>query len=149
MAKLIYGTGVVNLTDAKNVAGIEIHYNGAFEYSSLCKNLSTKIRTSNNKIIIYTLEKNHSIEGDLFMYQGELSITNVIVGDWDAKKISTSIKRVGLALAEGLTSNAETIDILSDDLKETKVFNKTITKTKRVEKKQIKIKTLKGFPPHP
>ena len=149
MGKLIYGSGVVSLVEASNVAGIEIHYRGAFEYSSLIKDLSTKIRTSDNKVVIFTLKKNYNISGELFMYQGELSITKVIVGGWDAKEIPTTITRVGSAVAETITGKAEVISLYSEDLTETKLFNKKVGKTKRIDRKKIKVKKLREFPPHP
>ena len=137
MAKLVYGNGIVSLIDASNVAGIEMNYQGAFEFSSLCKDLNTKILASKDKILLYILKKNHSIDGDLFMYRGELKITRVIVSDWSAKKIPTSISSPGLAIAESLISTSETMTINSENMKNSSSMGSKIGKTKPVSKDKI------------
>ena len=141
MAVLSYGGGKVSI-EGKSIAGIEIHYEGKFHYFPEFKNWNTKIRVGNNKILIYILEKDYNIDGDLFIYEGYLKIKQVIVADWNAEQIPTRIDKLGFAdprflntIPESMTQDIENYTDgyqVGRTFKNTKIMPKSLIKpTKR------------------
>ena len=128
MAILSYGGGIVSL-EGKNISCIEILYEGKFQYFPEFKNWNTKMQTSADKILIYIMEKNYSIDGDLFSYEGYLKIKNVVVADWDANRVSTRIEKLGFSSGGLLNSTPESmtqnIENYTDGYQVGRSFNKT------------------------
>ena len=112
VAKLYYGNGVCTIESSENIKGVEIRYTGNVSVDGV--NNETRLTMhQNNRILILSMGEK-SLD-KLFAYTGTIKISNLLVSDNNANKVSTTIHRV-MDYAELLTSNAE-------DMTEIKVEN--------------------------
>ena len=135
-AKLSYGGGVLSVSGS-GIAGVEINYSGAFEYSIVASTM-LNVRISNNKILILSQYRKIDIEGDIFTYRGELVVKRVVVGDWQANKIPHTISEIGFSTAHKLLSTPETMTINVEKMKSGNIVGRRVKKTKMALNKIIK-----------
>ena len=126
MAKLYYGNGECTIeSGGAEIRGVEIRYRGAIEIDDKTSDAFV-INHQKNGIMIFPIGE--GTLNELFSYAGELKILSVIVADTDAKKVSTSIHRV-MDYTELLTTNAEDMTTISEDLSATYVSGYKVAKT--------------------
>ena len=124
MAKLYYGNGNCSI-EGSDIKGVQITYSGAVEIDDKTSDAFV-INHQKNGIMIFPIGE--GTLNELFSYAGELKILSVIVADTDAKKLSTSIHRV-MDYTELLTTNAEDMTTISEDLSATYVSGYKVAKT--------------------
>ena len=133
MAKLYYGNGNCSIDDeGAEIMGIQITYRGMIELTDQTSD-SFFIGHKNNKIIIVPI--NFGTLNNLFDYKGEIKIKSVMSADNNANKVITTIHRV-MDYAELITSNAEDITNLSEDLISGYTYNHKVNK-QTITKKHI------------
>ena len=125
MAKLYYGNGNCSI-EGSNIKGIEIRYTGKIGIEDKTPS-SFSITVNENKIIIFPFMEGSDALSELFDYSGEFKILSIIVADGNAERVTTTINRV-MDYSELLTSNAEDLTVISEDLKSTYKTGKKITK---------------------
>ena len=141
MAKLIHQPGTLSI-EGSGVAAIQISYFGKFEYNTKFKSSATSMGTSKNKIVIYSLQK-VDLEGELFIYRGELQITSFLASDWNANALKLDMEKKGFNLPELMDGNIDSIAMHpNDDSGKPKVGRK-VNKTKQVANNTIKLKIKK------
>ena len=130
MAKLIQYPGSV-LIQGSGVAAIQISYVGKFEYNTKFKSSSTTMATSQNKILIYSMGK-VDLEGELFIYRGNLNITSFLASDWNAKELKLDTEKKGFNLPELMDGNIESIALHPDDNLANPNVGRKVNKTRKV-----------------
>ncbi len=111
MSNLYYGNGTCTV-EGTNIRGVQIKYRGSITIEDKTSP-SFAIAHKNNGIMVFPIGEGYLNE--LFDYEGEFKILSVIVGDNNAKRVSTNIKRV-MDYSELLNSNAEDMTNLSEEL---------------------------------
>ena len=124
MAKLYYGNSSCTI-EGSNIRGVEIRYRGAIEIEDKTSN-SFAITHQGNGIMIFPIGE--GTLNELFDYTGEFKILSVIVADNNAERVSTTIHRV-MDYSELLTTNAEDMTTLSEDLSATHISGRKVAKT--------------------
>ena len=124
MAKLYYGNGECSI-EGSDIRGVEIRYRGAIKIDDKTSDAFV-INHQKNGIMIFPIGE--GVLNELFSYTGEFRILSVIVADTDAKKVPTSIHRV-MDYTELLTTNAEDMTTISEDLSATYVSGYKVAKT--------------------
>ena len=133
MATLYYGNGTCEIEGAE-IKGVEIRYRGAITiYDKTADGFS--LMAVNNGIIIFPTAPGDNVLTELFEYIGEFRITSVIVADSNAENVPTSVKRVS-DYAELLKTTAEKLTVISEDMKESDLSGKRVSKT-TIAKKTI------------
>ena len=130
MAKLYYGNGNCSI-EGSDIKGVQITYSGAVEIDDKTSD-SFALAVGATTIVIFPLKAGGTLN-DLFDYRGELKILTVITADSDANKITPTINRV-MDYAELLSTNAEDMTTLSEDLKATHTYRKVRDKTSMLKK---------------
>ncbi len=141
MAKLIQQPGIVSI-EGSGVAAIEMNYKGKFEYNPKFTSPTTAMMTSKTKIIIYSMSK-VDLQGELFIYRGNLNITSFIASDWNAKEFKLDIEKKGFNLPELMDGKYEEISLYPEDVSANSNVGRKVIKTKQVSNKIKKIKPKK------
>lgn len=125
MAILYYGNGSCTI-EGSDIRSVAIRYSGAIEIDDQT-NSNFMLNASNNKIIITQIEASDALN-NLFNYVGELKILRVVVVDKNIEPVSTTIKKV-MDYSELLTTNAEDMTTISENLSAAHRHGKQISKT--------------------
>ena len=114
-AKFWYGNGEIRLEVDGVVAGIEFTFKGKPTFNWSLPDGWTAAKGA-RKAIIYTLGTQPLTE-IIGSYKGYMKVTNVIVADWDAKKVPTSIHIEQIHFWEKLSVTWETFSQAWETLK--------------------------------
>ena len=124
MNKLYYGNGNCSIT-GENIIGVEINFKGTVSIDDKTPN-NYALMQKKNKIIIFPYGEVENLS-NLFDYQGEFKIISLIVADRNAERVSVSIQRV-LDYSEFINSNSEDMTTKSEDLKQSFISKRVISK---------------------
>ena len=124
MNKLYYGNGECTI-EGSDIVGVQMTYRGSIEIQDQTSD-SFAISHQRNGIMIFPLRR--GTLNKLFTYVGEFRILSVIVADSNAEKVHTTIHRV-MDYTELLTTNAEDMTTVSEDLSATKTYGRKVAKT--------------------
>ena len=125
MAKLYYGNGNCSI-EGSDIRGVQITYSGAVEIDDKTSD-SFALAAGTTTIMIFPLIAGGTLN-DLFDYRGELKISDIIVSDGNGSKIYSTINRV-MDYAELLSTNAEDMTTLSENLRATYTYHQKHDKT--------------------
>ena len=131
MAKILYGNGECDV-DATDIIYCELRVKYPIEIDDKSPD-GFIINARNNKIIIAKLHPNmHGKLAAMFHYVGELNILSAALINTNGDIIRPTIKRV-MDYAELLTTKAEDMTNLSENLSSTYVHKKRVTKMKLLQ----------------
>ena len=123
MATLYYGNGQCSI-EGKDIMGVQIQYKGSINIEDKTS-IKFIINHKKNNILIFPIAK--GTLNELFDYEGNLEIKQIIVSDIYGKKVYTDIKKV-MDYAE-LLGDAESITTNSENLTATYTSSRKIKKT--------------------
>ena len=129
MSKLYYGNGNCSIDgEGVKIKAVEIRYTGAISIIDKSPESYT-IMTGKDGILIFPIIDSTYYLDDLFDYEGEFKIKNILIVDDIGNKVQTSIEKV-MDYSELIKTNAEDMDTISEDLSagyesKKKKFNKT------------------------
>ena len=83
------------------------------------------------------------LQGELFIYRGNLNITSFIASDWNAKEFKLDIEKKGFNLPELMDGKYEEISLYPEDVSANSNVGRKVIKTKQVSNKIKKIKPKK------
>ena len=119
MAKLYYGSGNCSIEgEGTQIMGVEIRYTGAISITDKTPENFTIMTGADGILIIPITNMNMEFNdylNDLFDYEGEFKIKNIIIVNSDGNQVRTSINKV-MDYAELIGSKAEDMTTLSEDL---------------------------------
>tara|TARA_Y100001963_G_scaffold19104_1_gene24143 strand:- start:6548 stop:7096 length:549 start_codon:yes stop_codon:yes gene_type:complete len=126
MNKVFYGGGSCSL-QGNDIIGLQINFSGAIHITDKTPE-NFYIVAKNNTILIFSINPKTELT-DLFDYKGEFKINRIIAIDSNFKKAPCRFKKV-MDFAELLETNAEDLDIISEDLNAGFISKSKVFKTK-------------------
>tara|TARA_Y100000310_G_C20450058_1_gene700262 strand:- start:219 stop:863 length:645 start_codon:yes stop_codon:yes gene_type:complete len=127
IAYLYYGNGEVTI-EGHEIRGIQIRYSGNIKVEKTANDNFVLVH-KNNGIIIFPLGE--GFLSNLFNYNGSMRIKSLLAADVNGERVQCLLKRV-MDYSDFITSNAEDMTILSEDMSAGYDSNKEIVETPQI-----------------